>query len=35
MGVVVKFEDFMDNIDFYVSEAKSGKVFIYPTDTIY
>jgi len=35
MGKVVKFKDFMENIDFYVSEAKSWKVFIYPTDTIY
>ena len=35
MGEVIKFKDLMDNIDFYVSEAKNWKVFIYPTDTIY
>ena len=34
-GMVVKFKDFIENIDFYVSEAKAWKVFIYPTDTIY
>lgn len=32
---VVPFKDFMKNIDFYISEAKIWKVFIYPTDTIY
>lgn len=35
MGKIVKFENFMKNIDFYLSEAKTWKVFIYPTDTIY
>ena len=35
MGKIVKFEDFMGNLDFYVWEAKAWKVFIYPTDTIY
>ncbi len=31
----VSFKDFMENIDFYISEAKIWKIFIYPTDTIY
>lgn len=35
MANIVKFNDFMENVDFFVSEAKSWKVFIYPTDTIY
>ena len=35
MSKIIKFEDFMNNIDFYVSEAKAWKIFIYPTDTIY
>ena len=35
MSKIIKFEDFMNNIDFYVWEAKAWKVFIYPTDTIY
>lgn len=26
---------FMDNMDFYIHEAKAGNVFVYPTDTIY
>ena len=35
MSKIIKFEDFMNNIYFYVWEAKAWKVFIYPTDTIY
>ena len=35
MSNIIKFKDFMENIDFYISEAKNWKVFIYPTDTIY
>lgn len=35
MGEVIKFNDFMRNIEFFVSEAKIWKVFVYPTDTIY
>lgn len=31
----VKFSEFMENLDFFVQEAKNGKIFIYPTDTIY
>lgn len=34
-GEIIQFSDFMENIDFYVSEAKSWKIFVYPTDTIY
>ena len=26
---------FFDNLDFFVQEAKKGKIFVYPTDTIY
>lgn len=32
---IVKFDKFLKNIDFYISEAKNWKIFIYPTDTIY
>jgi len=32
---IVKLDDFLDNKDFYINEAKAGKIFIYPTDTIY
>lgn len=35
IGKIIMFHDFMENIDFFVSEAKNGKIFIYPTDTIY
>jgi len=35
MAKIVEFKKFMENLDFYVSEAKDWKVFIYPTDTIY
>ncbi len=31
----IKFEEFMDDVDFFVDEAKKWKIFIYPTDTIY
>jgi len=26
---------FFDNLDFFIQEAKNGKIFVYPTDTIY
>lgn len=26
--------EILENIDFYISEIKSGKIFIYPTDTV-
>lgn len=28
-------EDFLQHKDFYIDEAKAGKIFVYPTDTIY
>jgi len=31
----ITLEEFLQNMDFYISEAKTGKIFIYPTDTIY
>ncbi len=27
--------DFLSNLDFYLKEIENGKIFIYPTDTIY
>jgi len=27
--------EFLGNLDFYLKEIKSGKIFVYPTDTIY
>ena len=35
MNKKIAFSDFMENLDFFVQEAKDGKIFIYPTDTIY
>ena len=35
MAKTIKLQDFLDQQDFYIQEAKSGKIFIYPTDTIY
>ncbi len=31
----IALEDFLQQKDFYVQEAEAGKIFIYPTDTIY
>ncbi len=31
----ILFSEFMENLEFFVKEAKTGKIFIYPTDTIY
>jgi len=28
-------EEFLEKLDFYVEEIKKGKIFVYPTDTIY
>ena len=28
-------DDFLLDQDFYISEAEAGKIFVYPTDTIY
>jgi L-threonylcarbamoyladenylate synthase len=35
MAQIISFSDFMQQKDFFVEEAKKGKIFIYPTDTIY
>ena len=35
MAQIIRFSDFMQQQDFFVHEAKKGKIFIYPTDTIY
>ena len=35
MAQIISFSDFMQQKDFFVEEAKMGKIFIYPTDTIY
>lgn len=34
-GKIVKLENFLKNIDFFIEEAKALKIFVYPTDTIY
>lgn len=31
----IALQDILDNKDFYVAEAKAGKIFVYPTDTVY
>lgn len=33
--VILSLDDFLKNIDFFIQEAKSWKIFIYPTDTVY
>lgn len=35
MSAYLTLEAFLDNQDFYISEAQAGKIFVYPTDTIY
>ncbi len=34
MKIITK-EEFLENKEFYISEMKKGKIFVYPTDTIY
>ncbi|MCA9460458.1 MAG: Sua5/YciO/YrdC/YwlC family protein, partial [Nanoarchaeota archaeon] len=34
MNVITK-DEILQNLDFYLNEIKLGKIFIYPTDTIY
>ncbi|HKL23118.1 MAG TPA: L-threonylcarbamoyladenylate synthase [Candidatus Nanoarchaeia archaeon] len=34
MKIITK-NEFLENSDFYFNEIKSGKIFVYPTDTIY
>jgi tRNA A37 threonylcarbamoyladenosine synthetase subunit TsaC/SUA5/YrdC len=31
----ITLQTFLENIDFFIAEAKAGKIFVYPTDTIY
>jgi len=31
----VSFSAFWDQLSFFVDEAKKGKIFVYPTDTVY
>ena len=31
----ITLEDFFQQQDFYIAEAKTGKLFVYPTDTVY
>lgn len=35
MQKVITLKTFLENIDFFVAEAKKNKIFVYPTDTIY
>ena len=35
MEKVVSFKEFLENLNFFVQEAKKGKIFVYPTDTVY
>ncbi len=32
---IIQLDDFLAQKDIYIAEAKSGKIFVYPTDTIY
>jgi len=31
----ITLQTFLEHIDFFIAEAKAGKIFVYPTDTIY
>ena len=31
----ISLDDFLNHQEFYINEAKAGKIFVYPTDTIY
>jgi len=31
----ITLQTFLENMDFFIAEAKAGKIFVYPTDTIY
>lgn len=31
----IALEDFLQQKNFYAQEAEAGKIFVYPTDTIY
>ncbi|MDO8509089.1 MAG: L-threonylcarbamoyladenylate synthase [Nanoarchaeota archaeon] len=32
---IIKKEEFLENLEFYFREIREGKIFVYPTDTIY
>ena len=32
---IIQLNDFLQQQDFFITEAKAGKLFIYPTDTVY
>jgi tRNA A37 threonylcarbamoyladenosine synthetase subunit TsaC/SUA5/YrdC len=32
---IISLNDFLQQQDFYISEAEAGKIFVYPTDTVY
>ncbi len=32
---IISLNNFLTDMDFYISEAEAGKIFVYPTDTIY
>ena len=31
----IPLQEFLDNQNFYISEAREEKIFVYPTDTVY
>ena len=35
MNKKITLDEFLANTDFFIAEARAGKVFVYPTDTIY
>lgn len=35
MKKIITLDEFLANTDFFIAEAKAGKIFVYPTDTIY
>ena len=32
---IIQLNDFLQQQDFFIAEAKAGKLFVYPTDTVY
>ena len=32
---IISLDDFLQQQDFFIAEAKAGKLFVYPTDTVY
>lgn len=35
MNRIISLETFLADSDFFIAEAKAGKIFVYPTDTVY